>query len=249
YFILIISFFFFFFYAPWCGYSKPIHPIFDDLAKKVSHLKNLKIAKIDATVEHISAQKYKLTGYPSFRFFPAGNKKSHTALDYNQGRTLDDFYKFLLNHYSEKKKLIQLTSKQVLDEHCETGICILAILPNMQDVTDYYFISYINTLNDVIKDISDLPVTLLWTPAGDQLDIVNKLNLSYGFPTVIAISFSKNVFATLIGNYSKESIKKFITQMMIGKASVYTLTTFTVKTVSKIDLDMMQRKYGNNSDL
>ncbi|CAI7720626.1 protein disulfide-isomerase, putative [Plasmodium vivax] len=224
---------FVFFYAPWCGHSKPIHPMFDQLAKKVAHLKNARIAKIDATVEQRSAQTYQIRHYPSFRLFPSGKKKSHSAVDYNDSRTVEDMYQFFLKYYTEKKEVIQLTSQQVFDEYCEKDVCLLAILPNKEDTELSYFKSYVQILTNVIKDVSRLPVTLLWTQAGDQLDIVQKLNLTFGFPTVIAISFSKNVYSILKGNYSEQSIKNFITQMMMGKSSVDNLVPFTVKTVPK----------------
>ncbi|CRG96392.1 protein disulfide isomerase, putative [Plasmodium gallinaceum] len=230
---------FVFFYAPWCGHSKPIHPMFDELAKKVSHLKNAKIAKIDATVEQRTAQTYRISHYPSFRLFPAGNKNSHSAIDYNDSRTIEDLYQFFLKHYVEKKELIQLTSQQVFDEYCEKGVCLLAFLPNKEDTEPTYFKSYISILKNVLKDVNNLPVTLMWTQAGDQLDIVQKLNLTFGFPTVIALSFSKNVYSILKGNYSESSIKNFITQMMMGKSSVENLVTFTVKDTPKFTFDNM----------
>ncbi|SOV15888.1 protein disulfide isomerase [Plasmodium sp. gorilla clade G2] len=228
---------FVFFYAPWCGHSKPIHPMFDELAKKVAHLKNAKIAKIDATVEQRTAQTYQINHYPSFRLFPSGNKKPHTAIDYNDSRTVDDLHHFFLKYYVEKKELIQLTSQQVFDEFCEKDVCLLALLPNKEDTEPSYFKSYVHILSNVIKDVNHLPVTLLWTQAGDQLDIVQKLNLTFGFPTVIALSFSKNVFSILKGNYSEQSIKNFITQMMMGKSSVDNLVPFKVKNVPKFSFN------------
>ncbi|GAW81107.1 protein disulfide isomerase [Plasmodium gonderi] len=237
---------FVFFYAPWCGHSKPIHPMFDELAKKVANMKNARIAKIDATVEQRSAQTYGINHYPSFRLFPSGNKKSHSAVDYNDSRTVDDLYQFFLKYYTEKKEVIQLTSQQVFDEYCEKDVCLLAILPNKEDTELSYFKSYIQILNSVIKDVSRLPVSLLWTQAGDQLDIVQKLNLTFGFPTVIAISFSKNVYSILKGNYSENSIKNFITQMMMGKASVDNLVPFTVKNAPKFSFSNVNE---SNSEL
>ncbi|SBS85754.1 protein disulfide isomerase, putative [Plasmodium malariae] len=237
---------FVFFYAPWCGHSKPIHPIFDELAKKVAHLKNARIAKIDATVEQRTAQTYQINGYPSFKLFPSGNKTLHSAINYNESRTTEDLYQFFLKYYKEKKEVIQLTSQQVFDEYCEKDVCLLAILPNKEDTEASYFDSYINILTNVTKDISNLPVSFLWTQAGDQLDIVQKLNLTFGFPTVIAISFSKNVYSILKGNYSEQSIKNFITQMMMGKSSVDNLVPFTVKNVPKFSPNTLNE---NNLEL
>ncbi|CAD2104682.1 protein disulfide-isomerase A6 [Plasmodium vinckei petteri] len=237
---------FVFFYAPWCGHSKPIHPMFDELAKKTSHLKNARIAKIDATVEHRTAQTYEIKHYPSFRLFPSGNKKPHTAIDYNESRTVNDLYQFFLKYYKEKKEIIQLTSQSVFDEHCENDVCLLAILPSKEDLEPSSLKSYIQILSSVIKDVNHLPVTLMWTHAGDQLDIVQRLNLTFGFPTVIAISFSKNVYSILKGNYSEQSIKNFVIQMMTGKSSVDNLVPFKVNNVPKVDLNNMNE---HNSEL
>ncbi|SBS83836.1 protein disulfide isomerase, putative [Plasmodium ovale] len=230
---------FIFFYAHWCGHSKPIHPMFDELAKKVAHLKNAKIAKIDTSIEKGVGDMFQINHFPSFRLFPSGNKNANTAVDYNEARTVDNFYNFFLKYYTEKKELIQLTSQEIFDEYCEKNVCLLAILPNKEDTENTYFKSYIDTLTKVNKDVRNLPVNFLWTQAGDQLDIIQKLNLTFGFPTVIAISSSKNVYSILKGNYSEQSIKHFITQMMMGKSSVDNLIPFTVKTVSKLSLNGM----------
>ena len=70
------------FYAPWCGHwyflnsyhnSKKLAP---EWAKLATSLKGeVKVAKIDASVEGSKAKaKYKVEGFPTIRFFGAGEK-------------------------------------------------------------------------------------------------------------------------------------------------------------------------------
>ncbi|ANQ08323.1 Protein disulfide isomerase [Plasmodium coatneyi] len=194
-------------------------------------IKKHRLKELNIDLDDMNKSSYKKKGKKKKRW--KRKKKSHSAIEYNDSRTVEDMYQFFLKYYSEKKEVIQLTSQQVFDEYCEKDVCLLAILPNKEDTELSYFKSYVQILTNVIKDVSTLPVTFLWTQAGDQLDIVQKLNLTFGFPTVIAISFSKNVYSILKGNYSEQSIRNFITQMMMGKSSVDNLVPFTVKTVPK----------------
>lgn len=240
------NFWMIFFYAPWCGHSKPLHPVFDKLAKKVANLKNVKIAKLDATTEKNSAHTYGITHFPTFRYYLQGNKTSSNSIEYKEGRDVEDFYQFILKHYKEKKDLIQITSQEQFDELCETGVCLLAILPDLQDVSTNEFNSYIDILKKVQDNITNLPVTFLWVIASQQLNLIQKLNLNFGFPTVIALSVSKNVFSILKGNYSEQSIKNFIIQMMTGKAIVENLVPFQISKTDKMKLEKNKTTEGHD---
>ena len=47
---------------------------------------DIKIAALDATTAESIASQYKVTGYPTIKFFPKG---STTPIDYDGGRTAD----------------------------------------------------------------------------------------------------------------------------------------------------------------
>lgn len=78
-------------YAPWCGHCKSLEPIYKELADKLKHVKNLTIAKMDATAnEHPSLN---VKGFPTINFFKPGSKSSPDT--YNGERTVEGFLKYL----------------------------------------------------------------------------------------------------------------------------------------------------------
>jgi len=77
------------FYAPWCGHCKSLAPVWEELGQKYKDHPNIVIAMSDATANEFES--VEVQGFPTLKFFPAGGEMQ----DYNGGRTLDDFIKFL----------------------------------------------------------------------------------------------------------------------------------------------------------
>ena len=78
-------------YAPWCGHCKQLVPIYEKLAKRVKHIKNLVIAKLDGTAnEHPSIQ---VKGFPTIKFYRKGDKQN--PLEYAGGRDFEGFMEYL----------------------------------------------------------------------------------------------------------------------------------------------------------
>ena len=82
------------FYAPWCGHCKKLAPIYDELAQKLAHNKNLIIAKMDSTANE--TDKVTIQGFPTIKFWPAGNKSA--PKDFEGERTVDGFIDYLTKH-------------------------------------------------------------------------------------------------------------------------------------------------------
>lgn len=78
-------------YAPWCGHCKTLEPIYKELAQKLLPFSDkITIAKFDGTLnEH---EKMPVKGFPTIRLF---KPNTENAVDYEGGRTLNDFLNFL----------------------------------------------------------------------------------------------------------------------------------------------------------
>jgi thiol-disulfide isomerase/thioredoxin len=69
-------------------------PIYEAVAKRVAHNKNLIIAKVDATENFIDG--VSIQGYPTIMFWPANNK--HQPREYDRYRDEEEFVAFLKDH-------------------------------------------------------------------------------------------------------------------------------------------------------
>ncbi|WJX13610.1 protein disulfide-isomerase [Trifolium repens] len=80
------------FYAPWCGHCKSLAPIYEKVAAAFKSEDEVVIANLDADKYRDLAEKYEVSGFPTLKFFPKGNKAGE---DYGGGRDLDDFVAFI----------------------------------------------------------------------------------------------------------------------------------------------------------
>lgn len=79
------------FYAPWCGHCQSLEP---EYAKAAKTLKDdgsdIKLGKVDATIENKLAEKYAIQGFPTIKFFKKGK-----IVDFTGGRTAEEMVSWL----------------------------------------------------------------------------------------------------------------------------------------------------------
>jgi protein disulfide-isomerase A1 len=81
------------FYAPWCGHCKNLAPEYAKAAQQLAATNpNVKLAKIDCTVEKDLASKYEIRGFPTLKFFTKG---ADAPIAYEAGRTSGDIVNWL----------------------------------------------------------------------------------------------------------------------------------------------------------
>lgn len=79
------------FYAPWCGHCKQLAPIYETVAKKLSHNPNIVIAKIDSTANEVPG--VNIRGFPTIKFYANGKKDA--PVDFEGDRTEEGILKYL----------------------------------------------------------------------------------------------------------------------------------------------------------
>lgn len=113
------------FYAPWCGHCQRLAPTWEQLADKFTEKEKVVIAKVDCTEEPEVCTEHDIQGYPTLKFFKAGQLKDGEK--YRGSRELDALNSWVLEKIGEKKPDKKTTeglhdlTDQTFDKHIASG--------------------------------------------------------------------------------------------------------------------------------
>lgn len=206
------------FYAPWCGHCKAMMPAFQEAARDVPKI--IRFGRVDCTAHQSVCGDYQVQGYPTLKFFSSGRVE-----DYNGGRGKQDFVEFSerkAESHTPRKELAEMANNQIFEDYCinHNGLCFVAFLPDVRDSGEEKRKEYLGDLKHISENSIAHPFNFLWVQGGNNFDFEEKFQLGFGFPALIAINSKHKKYSIMRSNYSKDSINKFIDDLLMGKAKV-----------------------------
>ncbi|KAI3379819.1 hypothetical protein SNEBB_005420 [Seison nebaliae] len=176
------------FYAPWCGHCKALAPEYAAAAKQLEENgSEVKLGKVDATVEKALAEKFEISGYPTLKFFARGKEPSA----YRGGRTANDIVNWLQRKVSAP--VTEVTTVAQFDKlKGESDCFVLAI--SKEEKNDMF--DHLTKLADQFEDV-------VFGKTNDK-DVIESLNVEKD--TVIVFRKMDEGREVLTDDLSLESI-------------------------------------------
>lgn len=218
------------FFAPWCDHCVKLEPDWIKLGKLLEG--EVKVAKIDSEKNKKAHEKFKVKGYPSIKFFPAGEKLDGEWEEYDGSREANSMASWaretnrkfrpimleqLLNHAQFKSNCLEYNGR--INLYHLLGICVILFIPHIYDTGKEGREKYLRTFKDVNKLFNkqailphkQKPFNYFWSQGADQYDFEELFGLGgAGYPSVLAISPKKNVYSKMRASFSKDSVDRFI---------------------------------------
>lgn len=231
------------FVAPWCGHCKSLLPEWAQASLKLDG-NGAQLAVVDATVEEDLARQYGVQGFPTIRIFPGGTGKGPSdALEYEGGREQHQIVQYVLEEVDRSgvpKEILELTSKEVMEEVCVGGgstLCVLFALPHILDSGAEGRNKYKEVMTKATKAVRGMGFSYAWFEGGsEQGKLETALGLDFGFPAVVAYSHKKGVYIPNRFSFQESNIRKFLLGLTSGKQQSFKIDEVpVVKTVEPWD--------------
>ncbi|CAB9505661.1 Protein disulfide-isomerase A6 [Seminavis robusta] len=215
------------FAAPWCGHCKMLKPEYDEAAAKVDG-EGAQLVWVDATDDANKdlANQFQVQGFPTVLVFPGGAPKSVGAARQYQGeRKAPEMVKYILAEVDKSgvpKEIPELVSSHVLQTECKgtNHICVLAALPHILDSGAAGRNNYRDLIANVQKKFRGGAYSFLWFQGGDQPELETSLEMTFGFPAMVAYSMDRHAFAVMRGSFGEKSISSFLHGVTSGRVPV-----------------------------
>lgn len=214
-------FFFVAFLAPWCGHCKALLPEWDQASKELKG--RVKFGNVDATANQGLASTYGVRGYPTIKWFPAGEKSgASSAQDYQGERKAGAIVRFALDELAKsgwEPDVNQIVDQAAFKEQCEDNqLCILGFLPSIYDDGKEGREANIAILRSAVAKASGATFGAGWVEAGAQENLESMFRIG-GYPAVVLISHKKKTASVFNGAFDKKRLSTFVQMLGGGKSS------------------------------
>lgn len=223
------------FFAPWCGHCKNLEPHWKKAATELKG--KVKVGALDATVHQSVAGRYGIQGFPTIKFFPAGDKSNPE--DYQGGRTASDIVAFgeqkALDSI-EPPEVKQLVDQASFDACAEKQLCTVAFLPHILDSGASGRNEYIELLQSLADKYKSRPFGWLWTEGAAQPKLEGIVDVGgFGYPALVTISAKKLKYAPLRGAFSKSGITEFLQAVTVGRGGTSSIRGSELPNISTVE--------------
>lgn len=185
------------FYAPWCGHCKTLAPEFAKAAEKIAEIRpEIKLCKIDATVEKAAAKKYEVRGYPTILLFIKGRKNPVQFFSVNSASVIVDWLLEKAKPSSQEINSVEDAEKLI----AENEVVTIFFGPSTSEA----FAQYLEVANDIANDVDKV----VYVNTNDQA-LKDKFEVTSEEAIILFKKFDegKNIFT---GSFDSQSILAFI---------------------------------------
>jgi protein disulfide-isomerase A1 len=137
------------FYAPWCGHCKALAP---EYAKAAGILKSenseLRLAKVDATVQSELGERFKIRGYPTLKFFI-----DSTPIDYAGGRSAEEIVQWIKKK-SGPATVVLSSSDDLKKLQSENEVVVVGLFKNQESASAQAYNNVAKTVDSVAFGIT-----------------------------------------------------------------------------------------------
>lgn len=207
------------FYAPWCGHCKALAPEWEQAASDLNGA--IKLGALDATANEAKAAEYGIKGFPTIKVFGPSASAANDAQDYQGARTASAISSFglqALEQLGGGLKIKELSSPDVLTSFCSgKSSCVIGVLPHIAESGKTGREQYLKTLEDAAKQVRGKPFKFGWIQGGDQSKFESAFDLTFGYPSLVAVNLDRKRYVVQRGAFSADSIALFLQEVLQGK--------------------------------
>lgn len=230
------------FTAPWCGHCKMLQPEWDQAAEKLEG-EGAQMVWVDATdkANEPIAMQFEVTGFPTILILPGGAPKNPSlARQYPGERKASAMVKYVLHEVDQSgvpKEIPELVSPDVLQHECKGSnhICVLAALPHILDSGASGRNKHRELLAKVSKTFRGGAFSFLWFEGGSQPTLESALELTAGFPAMVAYSMDRHAFAVFRGSFDEKKMTSFLHGVTSGRVKVVKLKKEKVPKIEVVE--------------